>query len=123
LGVSLTTLKQLIRAGHLIVSQPAGIRRVFIKGSSILEMLERTTLSRAASNQAIGKTAFLNKPTLAFASPHTMRLDAGSSARWNQRGQDDALALRATGGTPSHQVAAPVGIGAKIPRTRGGASR
>ncbi len=44
LGVSLTTLKQLIRAGHLAVSRPEGIRRVFIKGASILEMLDRTML-------------------------------------------------------------------------------
>ncbi len=43
LGVSLSTLKHLIRAGHLVVSQPAGLRRVFIKGSSILDMLDRTT--------------------------------------------------------------------------------
>ena len=43
LGISLSTLKHLIRAGHLVVSQPPGIRRVFIRGSSILEMLDRTS--------------------------------------------------------------------------------
>lgn len=42
LGVSLSTLKRLIRSGQLTVSQPAGLRRVFIKGSSILQMLEAT---------------------------------------------------------------------------------
>jgi hypothetical protein len=44
LGISLTTLKQLIKSGQLVVSQPVGIRRVFIKGSNILEMLDRTSL-------------------------------------------------------------------------------
>lgn len=42
LGVSLSTLKQLIRTGQLTVSQPLGMRRVFIKGSSILDMLQQT---------------------------------------------------------------------------------
>lgn len=42
LSVSLSTLKQLIRNGQLKVSQPAGLRRVFIRGTSILEMLERS---------------------------------------------------------------------------------
>ena len=42
LSVSLSTLKQLIRTGQLKVSQPAGLRRVFIRGTSILEMLERS---------------------------------------------------------------------------------
>lgn len=44
LGVSLSTLKRLIETGQLAVSQPAGMRRVFIKGSSILQMLDATTL-------------------------------------------------------------------------------
>ena len=44
LGISLSTLKRLIRSGQLTVSQPAGLRRVFIKGSSILAMLEATTV-------------------------------------------------------------------------------
>jgi len=34
----------LIDAGLLEVSQPPGMRRIFIKGSSILEMLDKTTL-------------------------------------------------------------------------------
>jgi excisionase family DNA binding protein len=45
LGVSLSTLKKLIDMGHLEVSQPQGMRRIFIKGSSILEMLDRTTVN------------------------------------------------------------------------------
>ncbi|MCS6844039.1 MAG: helix-turn-helix domain-containing protein [Caldilineales bacterium] len=44
LGVSLSTLKRLIESGQLVVSQPAGMRRVFIKGSSILRMLDATTV-------------------------------------------------------------------------------
>ncbi len=42
LGVSLSTLKRLINTGQLVVSQPAGMRRVFIQGSSILDMLNST---------------------------------------------------------------------------------
>lgn len=40
LGISLSTLKHLIRTGQLKVSQPVGLRRVFIRGTSILEMLD-----------------------------------------------------------------------------------
>lgn len=45
LGISLSTLKKLIDAGHLEVSRPPGMRRMFIKGSSILKMLEATTIT------------------------------------------------------------------------------
>lgn len=44
LGVSLSTIKRLIAAGQLTASRPDSIRRIFIKGSSILKMLEETTL-------------------------------------------------------------------------------
>ena len=44
LGVSLSTVKRLIAAGQLTASRPDSIRRIFIKGSSILRMLEETTL-------------------------------------------------------------------------------
>ena len=46
LGVSLSTLKKLIDAGHLQVSRPAGVRRIFIQGSSILAMLNETAVER-----------------------------------------------------------------------------
>jgi len=46
LGVSLSTLKKLIDAGYLRVSHPVGVRRFFIQGSSILEMLDHTALER-----------------------------------------------------------------------------
>jgi excisionase family DNA binding protein len=44
LGVSLSTVKRLIAAGQLVASRPDSIRRIFIKGASILQMLEQTTL-------------------------------------------------------------------------------
>jgi excisionase family DNA binding protein len=44
LGVSLSTIKRLIAAGQLEASRPESIRRIFIKGSSILRMLEETKL-------------------------------------------------------------------------------
>lgn len=44
LGVSLSTVKRLIAAGQLQASRPDSIRRVFIKGSSILKMLEQTRI-------------------------------------------------------------------------------
>lgn len=46
LGVSLSTLKKLVDSGHLEVSRPPNMRRMFIQGASILDMLERTTLNR-----------------------------------------------------------------------------
>ncbi len=46
LGISLSTLKKLINGGYLRVSQPIGIRRIFIKGESILAMLDQTILER-----------------------------------------------------------------------------
>lgn len=42
LGVSLSTVKRLTASGELTVSRPDGLRRVFIKGSRIMEMLDRT---------------------------------------------------------------------------------
>lgn len=44
LGVSLSTIKRLIAAGQLEASRPDSIRRIFIKGSSILRMLEETRI-------------------------------------------------------------------------------
>lgn len=48
LGISLSTLKRLIKNGHLKVSKPNGMRRVFITGESILAMLEDTTVEKGA---------------------------------------------------------------------------
>jgi excisionase family DNA binding protein len=47
LGVSLSTIKRLVQTGQLEVSKPNGIRRVFIRGSSVLRMLEQTRLEYA----------------------------------------------------------------------------
>lgn len=48
LGISLSTLKRLIKRGHLQVSKPSGMRRVFITGESILAMLEDTAVEKGA---------------------------------------------------------------------------
>ena len=44
LGVSLSTVKRLIAAGQLEASRPDSIRRIFIKGSSIIRMLDDTRI-------------------------------------------------------------------------------
>jgi excisionase family DNA binding protein len=48
LGISLSTLKRLISKGHLKVSKPGGMRRVFIIGESILAMLDHTAVDKGA---------------------------------------------------------------------------
>ena len=48
LGISLSTLKRLIKKGHLKVSKPDGMRRIFITGESILGMLNDTVVDRGA---------------------------------------------------------------------------
>lgn len=48
LGISLSTLKRLVKNGHLRVSKPNGMRRVFITGESILAMLTETVVDRGA---------------------------------------------------------------------------
>ena len=48
LGISLSTLKRLIKKGHLRVSKPSGMRRVFITGESILAMLNQTAMEEGA---------------------------------------------------------------------------
>ena len=49
LGVSLSTVKRLIAAGQLEASRPQSIRRVFIKGSSLINMLESTRITATRS--------------------------------------------------------------------------
>ena len=44
MGVSLTTVKRLIAQGHLLASRPQGTRRVLIRGSYILKMLDQTVM-------------------------------------------------------------------------------
>ncbi len=48
LGVSLSTLKRLISNGHLRVSKPDGMRRIFITGESLLDMLSETSVGKGA---------------------------------------------------------------------------
>lgn len=40
LNVSLSTVKRLLASGQLRASQPPGLRRVFITGQAVLDMLE-----------------------------------------------------------------------------------
>ena len=40
LNVSLSTVKRLLSSGQLRASQPEGLRRVFITGQAILDLLE-----------------------------------------------------------------------------------
>jgi len=44
LGVSLSTLKRMIADGYLRASKLNGGRRIFIRGSHILDMLDKSTL-------------------------------------------------------------------------------
>ena len=44
LGISLSTIKRLIAEGELEASRPKSTRRIFIKGSSILRMLEESKI-------------------------------------------------------------------------------
>lgn len=48
LGISLSTLKRLIKRGHLTVSKPQGMRRVFITGESLSAMLDETKVEKGA---------------------------------------------------------------------------
>lgn len=48
LGISLSTLKRLINNGHLRVSKPDGMRRIFITGESLLDMLNDTSVGKGA---------------------------------------------------------------------------
>ena len=116
LGISLTTLKQLIRSGQLLVSQPVGIRRVFIKGSCILEMLERTTIAP--------------RMAAAFASPgyrtRSAQIGLGNSFTeipWQQTAHSDSLALRSRRTERARHPASVLEVGKKTSRTRGGAIR
>jgi excisionase family DNA binding protein len=50
LNVSLSTVKRLIRARRLRVSQPPGMRRVLILGQSVLDMIADTETHAAAAD-------------------------------------------------------------------------
>lgn len=43
LDVSLSTVKRLLASGKLRASQPPGVRRVFITGQAILDLLDATS--------------------------------------------------------------------------------
>lgn len=44
LNVSLSTVKRMIASGQLRASQPEGMRRVFITGQAILDMLQESEM-------------------------------------------------------------------------------
>lgn len=52
LNVSLSTVKRLLASGQLQASQPAGLRRVFITGQAILDMLATTQMDAQAAPDA-----------------------------------------------------------------------
>jgi excisionase family DNA binding protein len=53
LNVSMSTVKRLLTSGQLRASQPAGLRRVFITGQAILDMLARTEVDDQSSGFAL----------------------------------------------------------------------
>ncbi|NDJ76770.1 MAG: helix-turn-helix domain-containing protein [Chloroflexi bacterium] len=52
LNVSLSTVKRMLAAGTLRASQPPGLRRVFITGQAILEMLGEDELASSDEQPA-----------------------------------------------------------------------
>lgn len=55
LNVSLSTVKRAIASGQIRASQPPGMRRVFIKGQSILDMLDATEMKSRKRSSATSK--------------------------------------------------------------------
>jgi excisionase family DNA binding protein len=51
LNVSLSTVKRLLASGQLRASQPPGLRRVFITGQAILDMLEANEADTGPSRE------------------------------------------------------------------------
>jgi hypothetical protein len=113
LGISLTTLKQLVRAGHLVVSQPLGLRRVFIKGASILEMMDRTAVPMAR-----GALNLVDEPRTGIPSLRVTPIATQPQQVWHSNN----LALRVERGTSARRVSG-AGNGNKISRGRDGANR
>lgn len=56
LSVSLSTVKRLLASGQLRASQPEGVRRVFITGQAILDLLEASETQPAGRAQDKRKT-------------------------------------------------------------------
>lgn len=57
LNVSLSTVKRLLASGQLRASQPPGLRRVFITGQAILDMLETHRADPATLAAQFAETA------------------------------------------------------------------
>jgi excisionase family DNA binding protein len=56
LDVSLSTVKRLLASGQLRASQPEGLRRVFITGQAILDLLESSEMHSSSPAQDKRKT-------------------------------------------------------------------
>jgi excisionase family DNA binding protein len=52
LNVSLSTVKRMLASGQLRASQPPGLRRVFITGQAILDMLAENEVDSASAPQS-----------------------------------------------------------------------
>lgn len=92
LGVSLSTLKYLIRTGQLAVSQPLGMRRMFIKGSSILEMLQQTERGVEPLRHSNGEKAQGN--VTAHWHPDETKVGSASRTRFKSRAAPGKAPLR-----------------------------
>ncbi len=53
LNISLSTVKRLIKSGQLRVSQPEGMRRVFITGEAMIEFLDATEVRDPKKRQKL----------------------------------------------------------------------
>ena len=63
LNISLSSVKRLLASGQLRASQPTGMRRVFVTGQAILDMLAATETTRP--NDARGTDATLSEENTA----------------------------------------------------------
>jgi len=53
LNVSLSTVKRLLASGQLRASQPLGLRRVFITGQAVLDMLQANVANTDADRRSL----------------------------------------------------------------------
>jgi len=56
LNVSLSTVKRAITSGQIRASQPPGMRRVFITGQALLEMLEASEMKAKKKKSSKSKS-------------------------------------------------------------------
>jgi excisionase family DNA binding protein len=73
LTVSLSTVKRLIAAGNLRVSQPPGLRRVLILGQHLLDLLTETEIKVETRSEHNGSTQHANHTANADQPPTKIR--------------------------------------------------